>query len=71
MINISVAGSQFEQTALSIFFGCLTWVILACVLALLIRFKKDKEVKVIVIVLTMVNIFSVLGGVVCSMPFYL
>ncbi len=71
MIEESVGGSKFERTALSFWLQYVSWATLALFLATLISFKRLKAARAITVALTMLNIFAVLGGVVCAMPFRL
>lgn len=71
LIGISAGGSEFERTALSFAFQYLTWAVLVIFLIVLVSFKKLNGARVISIVLTLLNIFAVVGGLVCNLPFRL
>jgi cytochrome bd-type quinol oxidase subunit 2 len=71
LIAVSVSGSDFERTALSVYLEYLSWAVLVLFAVTLASSNKIKESRVIAIVLTILNIFAVLGGVVSSMPFRL
>ena len=72
MIDLSVLGSKFERTMLSICLQYLSVGVLVLFIAvLMINFKNFKNAWDVIIVSTILNIFLVIGGVVCSIPFLL
>ncbi len=71
MIETGVGGSPYERSALSFIFQYLSWIVFVLFLMVLISSRIHKITRDVAIVLTLLNFFAVIGGVVCSMPFLL
>jgi len=71
MIDNSVTGGGVERSALSYAFQYLSWVSTGLFLVTFFFLKKPNVSIVIAFLLTMLNLFAGLGGVVCSLPFRL